>query len=64
MMRDRDGNTWIATSAGLFRQDPARSDVRISRIPENIIKTFGSPHQRGGGLGNKIYVGLRGGGAS
>lgn len=63
MMRDRDGNTWIATSAGLFRQDPARSDVRITGIPENIIKTF--PGVRINAVeasATKIYVGLRGGG--
>jgi putative methionine-R-sulfoxide reductase with GAF domain len=40
ILKDRTGNTWIATKKGLFRQDKGRSQVELAFIPGSVTNSF------------------------
>ena len=40
IIKDKDNNVWIATNKGIFRQDPAKSQVQVVRVPETLLDSF------------------------
>ncbi len=40
LLKDKDNNLWIATSRGLFRQNPQRSQVEVANLPPGIEDAY------------------------
>ena len=57
---DRDDQLWVATTKGLYRENPMRSHVELTSIPQSLQDSF--PSIRVGALyssDDKVYAGAR-----
>ncbi len=61
LLKDKDQNLWIATTRGLFRQNPQRSQVQVAGLPPGIEDQY--PNIKLDDIyvsEEKVYAGARG----
>ncbi|MBL7737938.1 MAG: histidine kinase [Chitinophagaceae bacterium] len=61
LLKDKDRSLWVATSRGLFRQNPRRAFLQVAALPAGIEDRFPNIYLDDIFVsGNKVFAGARG----